>query len=61
MKEGFKYYLDNKRLKDYDVWEKAIKNINVETNVIGLELHAKTIKTAEKDENNRKSIQVFYR
>ena len=60
MKEGFKYYLDNKRLKDYDVWEKAIKNINVETNVIGLELRAKTIKTAEKDENNRKSIQVFY-
>lgn len=56
MKEGFKYYLDNKRLKNYDNWEKSIKNINVETNVIGLELHAKTIKTAEKDENNRKSI-----
>ena len=56
MKEGFKYYLDNKQLKDYDSWEKAIKNINVETNVIKLELHAKTVKTAEKDENNRKSI-----
>ena len=54
MKEGFKYYLDNKRLKDYDVWEKAIKNINVETNVMGLELHAKTIKTAENNESKGK-------
>ena len=43
MKEGFKYYLDNKRLKNYDNWEKAIKKLNVETEARGLELHAKTV------------------
>ena len=41
---GFSYYLDNKKLKDFDAWEKAIKNIDVETEVEGLEIRAKTIK-----------------
>ena len=56
MKEGFKYYVDDNWYKNFDEFEKAIRNKEVITNVIGLELHAKTIKTAEKDENNRKSI-----
>ncbi len=41
---GFSYYLDNKECKDFDSWEKAIKNIDVETEVEGLEIRAKTIK-----------------
>ena len=53
---GFTYWLNEQKLQDFDSWEKAIKKLNVETEVRGLELHAKTIKTAEKDENNRKSI-----
>lgn len=41
---GFEYYLDGKLLKDFDSWEKAIKNIDVITEVSGLTIHAKTIK-----------------
>ena len=41
---GFTYLLDGKVLKDYDEFERKIKNLNVETFVKGLELHAKTIK-----------------
>jgi len=41
---GFSYYLDNKQLKNFDAWEKVIKNIEVETEVEGLEVRAKTIK-----------------
>ena len=40
---GFSYYLDNKECKDFDSWEKVIKKLNVETEVRGLELHAKTV------------------
>ena len=47
-KEGFKYYVDDNWYKNFDEFEKAIRNKEVITNVIGLELHAKTIKTAEK-------------
>ena len=41
---GFSYYLDNKELKNFDAWEKAIKNIEVTVDVEGLEIRAKTIK-----------------
>ncbi len=44
---GFTYFLDGKVLKDFDEWERKIKNLNVETKVKGLELHAKTIKKDE--------------
>lgn len=30
---GFKYYLDKVELKDYDEFEKKIKNLNVEISV----------------------------
>lgn len=42
---GFKYFLNGVQLKDYDEWDKKIKNINVETTVDStkLELHARTV------------------
>lgn len=40
---GFTYWLNEQKLKDFDSWEKAIKKLNVETEVRGLELHAKTV------------------
>lgn len=41
---GFSYYLDNVKLKNFDAFEKAIKNIEVTVDIAGLELRAKTIK-----------------
>lgn len=38
---GFLYYLDDIKLKNYDAWEKAIKNIEVITEIIDLEVRAK--------------------
>ena len=40
---GFTYWLNEQKLQDFDSWEKAIKKLNVETEVRGLELHAKTV------------------
>ena len=40
---GFTYWLNEQKLKDFDSWEKAIKNIEVTVDVVGLELRAKTI------------------
>jgi len=40
---GFSYYLDDKELKNFDAWEKVIKNIEVTVDVIGLEIRAKAI------------------
>jgi len=40
---GFTYWLNKQKLQDFDSWEKAIKKLNVETEVRGLELHAKTV------------------
>ena len=51
---GFTYWLNEQKLQDFDSWEKAIKKLNVETEVRGLELHAKTIKTAENNESKGK-------
>ncbi len=42
-KGGFTYWLDKKQLKGYDSWEKAIKNLEVKTDVIKLEVHATTV------------------
>ena len=39
---GFKYYLDNIEVKDFDTFEKKIKNIDVTINVEGLNLYAKS-------------------
>lgn len=39
----FTYWLNEHKLQDFDSWEKAIKKLNVETEVRGLELHAKTV------------------
>ena len=39
---GFKYYLDNIEVKDFDTFEKKIKNIDVTIKVEGLNLYAKS-------------------
>ena len=40
---GFEYYLDGVKLKNYDEWEKKIKNINVTTEVKDLKIYAVSI------------------
>ena len=40
--KGFKYWLDGEQIKDFDTFEKKIKNINVKINVEGLNLYAKS-------------------
>lgn len=40
----FKYFFNGIQQKDFDTWEKAIKNIDVITEVSGLTIHAKTVK-----------------
>ena len=39
---GFKYYLDNIEVKDFDTFEKKIKNIDVIIKVEGLNIYART-------------------
>ena len=41
--EGFKYWLDNVEIKDFDTFEKRIKQLEIkEINVEGLNIYAKS-------------------
>ena len=41
--EGFKYWLDGEQVKDFDTFEKKIKQLEIkEINVEGLNLYAKS-------------------
>ena len=39
---GFSYYLDDKKLKDFDEFERKIKNIEVTVEVTNLRIDART-------------------
>lgn len=39
---GFSYYLDNKELKNFDEFERKIKNIEVTVEVTNLRIDART-------------------
>jgi hypothetical protein len=41
---GFSYFLNGKKLNNFDDFEKAIKNIEVEIEIVGLDLKAQTKK-----------------
>ena len=42
--EGFTYYIDGERIKDFDTFEKKINKLEIkETIVKGLEVYAKTV------------------
>ena len=41
---NFKYWLDKVKIKDFDTFEKKIKNINVTIKVEGLNIYAKSEK-----------------
>lgn len=45
---GFNYYLDGKQLKDFDEFERKIKNIEVKIEVENLEIKAKTVENGTK-------------
>ena len=45
---GFRYWVDEVEYKNFDDWEKKIKNLNVTTDVEGLNLKAKTVKDGVK-------------
>ena len=40
--EGFKYFLNGEQIKDFDTFEKKIKNIDVTIKVEGLNIYAKS-------------------
>ena len=42
--EGFKYFLNGEQIRDFDTFEKKIKNINVTIKVEGLNIYAKSEK-----------------
>ena len=39
---SFKYFLNGEQVKDFDTFEKKIKNIDVTIKVEGLNIHART-------------------
>ena len=42
--QGFSYYIDGERIKDFDTFEKKINKLEIkETIVKGLEVYAKTV------------------
>ena len=40
--KGFKYFLNGEQIKDFDAFEKKIKNIDVTIKVEGLNIYART-------------------
>ena len=42
--DGFTYFIDNEKIKDFDTFEKKISKLEIkETIVKGLEVYAKTV------------------